>query len=72
MAERVRERVEQALFRTEAGELRVTLSIGVATFPEDGGAKAALVEVADGGLYHAKRHGRNRVVALAQVRARRR
>jgi diguanylate cyclase (GGDEF)-like protein len=71
-AERIRERVAQARFRTEHGELKVTISIGVATFPQDGRAKAQLVEVADGGLYHAKRNGRNQTVSLAALRGSRR
>jgi diguanylate cyclase (GGDEF)-like protein len=71
-AERIREKVGQARFRTEQGELSVTISIGVATFPADAAQKAELVELADGGLYHAKRHGRNQTVALAQLRAARR
>jgi len=69
-AERIRERVGQAVFRTDQGDLKVTLSIGVATFPQDARAKAGLVEIADGGLYHAKRHGRNQTVALAALRRR--
>ena len=69
-AERIREAVSEATFATGNGDLRVTISIGVAAFPGDGEAKAALVEVADGGLYHAKRHGRNQTVALSRVRAR--
>jgi len=60
IAERIRTRLEQTVFPTEAGPLRVTLSLGIATFPEDGSEKARLVEVADGCLYHAKRSGRNR------------
>ncbi|WP_235969557.1 sensor domain-containing diguanylate cyclase [Anaeromyxobacter diazotrophicus] len=71
-AERIREKVAGARFRTEQGELSVTISIGVATFPGDGRQKAELVELADGGLYHAKRHGRNQTVALGQLRAARR
>jgi two-component system cell cycle response regulator len=63
-AERIRERVGEAVFRSDQGELKVTLSVGVATFPQDGRAKAQLVERADAGLYHAKRHGRNQTVAL--------
>ena len=60
IAERIRKRLEEATFPTEAGPLRVTLSLGIATFPDDGSEKARLVEVADGCLYHAKRSGRNR------------
>jgi diguanylate cyclase (GGDEF)-like protein len=69
-AERIRERVAQARFATEQGELHVTLSIGVATFPVDAPSKAQLIERADGGLYHAKRNGRNQTVALSTLRKR--
>ena len=60
IAERIRTRLEGATFPTELGPVRVTLSLGVATFPGDGKDKARLVEVADACLYHAKRSGRNR------------
>jgi diguanylate cyclase (GGDEF)-like protein len=43
--------------------LTVTLSIGVAMFPEDGAGEEALIEAADRALLRAKREGRNRVVA---------
>jgi two-component system, cell cycle response regulator len=71
-AERIRERLAQAVFGSDQGELKVTLSIGVATFPQDARAKAELIELADGGLYHAKRHGRNQTVALGALRSGRR
>ncbi|MEY2667471.1 MAG: hypothetical protein RJA59_109 [Pseudomonadota bacterium] len=60
IAERMRIRLEEATFPTEAGPLRVTLSLGIATYPDDGAEKARLIEVADACLYHAKRSGRNR------------
>ncbi len=60
IAERIRARLEATRFPTDAGELRVTLSLGIATAPGDGAEKARLVEVADACLYHAKRAGRNR------------
>ncbi len=41
----------------------VTLSIGVATFPDDGDDRTELLQCADRALYAAKRIGRNRVVA---------
>jgi diguanylate cyclase (GGDEF)-like protein len=69
IAERIRERVASMVFETPQGPLKVTISLGVATFPDDGKAKAELVERSDGCLYHAKRHGRNRSVAAASLRA---
>jgi diguanylate cyclase (GGDEF)-like protein len=72
IAERIRERVAGVLFDTPQGPLKVTISLGVATFPDDGKTKAELVERSDGCLYHAKRHGRNRSVAAASLRAPRR
>ena len=40
-------------------ELRVTASIGVATFPEAGHDAASLMRAADVAMYHAKSQGRN-------------
>jgi two-component system cell cycle response regulator len=42
---------------------RVTISIGVAAFPDDATDPIQLVEMADSALYRAKRSGRNRVCA---------
>jgi diguanylate cyclase (GGDEF)-like protein len=39
--------------------LRVTLSIGISLFPDDGGDADAVLTNADTALYHAKRDGRN-------------
>jgi diguanylate cyclase (GGDEF)-like protein len=69
-AERVRSAVEEHAFtitRPQAsGGLpthRITISIGVAAFPNDGRDPIELIELADTALYRAKRSGRNRVCA---------
>jgi two-component system, cell cycle response regulator len=67
IAERIRERIGALAFETEQGRLTVTMSLGVATFPDHGAHKGELVERADGCLYHAKRHGRNRSVSAAAL-----
>jgi diguanylate cyclase (GGDEF)-like protein len=72
IAERIRERVAQVVFETDQGPLRVTISLGLATFPGEGTRKSQLVERADACLYHAKRHGRNRSVSSAALRSARR
>jgi diguanylate cyclase (GGDEF)-like protein len=62
-AERARAAVERQVIRFEALELSVTVSAGVATTCGDPEATpAALLWLADGRLYEAKRTGRNRVV----------
>ncbi|MCL2625441.1 MAG: sensor domain-containing diguanylate cyclase [Cystobacterineae bacterium] len=65
IAERIREAVMAEMFQTEQGMLRVTVSLGVATFPECAKDKAALIEMADKRLYMAKRKGRNCMVATS-------
>ncbi len=72
ISERIREKVGALAFATELGQLKVTVSLGVATFPDDGRRKAELVELCDACLYHAKRGGRNRTVTSAQLRPGRR
>jgi diguanylate cyclase (GGDEF)-like protein len=41
----------------------ITISVGVASYPEDGRDPIQLVEMADSALYRAKRSGRNQVCA---------
>ncbi|MGI8407964.1 MAG: GGDEF domain-containing protein, partial [Actinomycetota bacterium] len=50
------------------GEVLVdlTVSIGVAMYPEHGDNRGALVGAADRALYRAKQEGRNRVVLAAE------
>ena len=59
VAERLRRATEAATFFSD-GE-RVTISIGVASFPEDVQNVAELAACADRALYQAKNGGRNRV-----------
>ena len=42
-------------------ESNVTISLGVATFPEDGETPGEIISAADKRLYHAKENGRNQV-----------
>jgi diguanylate cyclase (GGDEF)-like protein len=67
IAERIRERVQREVFQTEQGPLKVTVSLGLATFPDAAADKQQLVALVDQCLYHAKRHGRNQSVTSAQL-----
>jgi len=69
-AERVRAAVENHEFPaarkdvpSDGKTLRITISIGVAAFPDDAKDPIQLVELADSALYRAKRSGRNRICA---------
>ncbi|HJL06556.1 MAG TPA: diguanylate cyclase [Polyangiaceae bacterium LLY-WYZ-15_(1-7)] len=61
LAERVREELGGTTFQTELGELRVTASLGVATYPEHADDGGGLFEASDKALYAAKHGGRNQV-----------
>jgi diguanylate cyclase (GGDEF)-like protein len=64
VAERIRRAIENAPFprQKELPQGRLTASIGVAAFPEDGESGADLLRAADLALYQAKNDGRNRIV----------
>ena len=62
-AERLRAAAGAARVASDAADLRVTVSGGVALFPDDGADWDHLFAVADRRLYAAKREGRDRVEA---------
>jgi diguanylate cyclase (GGDEF)-like protein len=61
--ERLRRKIEEQQFDKEevqpAGKL--TISLGVASFPDDAESTQDLLDKADAALYHAKAQGRNRI-----------
>lgn len=64
-AERVRKAIETNAFTLDGTTIRVTISIGISSCPEQGRDLQSLVGRADRALYRAKQGGRNRVVAEA-------
>jgi diguanylate cyclase (GGDEF)-like protein len=60
VADRIRKRVEEH-FRRRKGGPAVTMSGGVATFPDDAADLEQLIKRADEGLYRSKAEGKNRV-----------
>lgn len=60
-AERLRLSVEQSVIKAYDASLKITTSIGIATFPSDGQTADELFDKADAALYRAKNEGRNRI-----------
>jgi diguanylate cyclase (GGDEF)-like protein len=59
VAERIRRRIEERFARSRSA---VTLSGGIAVYPDDAGTPADLIVQADAGLYAAKAAGKNRIL----------
>lgn len=72
-AERIRSEIEKQEFtvirqgRPAEEKHHVTISVGVASFPDDSSDVIELVEMADSALYRAKREGRNRICAYRDL-----
>lgn len=67
IAEKLRRLIERYPFPLEQSqpEGRVTISVGVAGYPQDASETESLIRCADSALYCAKRQGRNRVVVYS-------
>lgn len=61
VAEEIRRRVEAQTFERDDVAAKTTISIGVASYPEDGTTHQELTHAADAALYRAKRAGGNTV-----------
>lgn len=61
VCERIRAQVEAEPIPTPKGELKVTVSIGLAAYDAEHADQSSLVAAADAALYRAKHKGRNRV-----------
>jgi predicted signal transduction protein with EAL and GGDEF domain len=58
------ERIRNGIRADNNGDGAMSVSIGVAMFPDDAGSKAELLDKADWAMYAAKRAGRDRVVVF--------
>lgn len=61
IAEDLRKKIEAHEYPSKKGKLKVTISLGVATYPTHAVDKESLIKAADAVLYKAKESGRNRV-----------
>jgi diguanylate cyclase (GGDEF)-like protein len=66
IANRIKENIEKAYlsYQEELTFSDITVSIGLASFPDDASSATELIEKADQALYLAKKSGRNRLVYL--------
>ena len=65
--DKVREELKKTAFKSEMGDVSVTCSIGVATYPDDAQSPADLFEITDQALYAAKRGGRDQVCTSSDL-----
>ncbi len=67
-AERLREKIERENFSGAENQplKKITISVGIASFPEHGMAPDRILESADKALYHAKATGKNRVIIFSE------
>ena len=66
IAERIREAVEEYEIVLGSQIVHITISGGVASYPEDADVKKQLVEKSDAALYEAKHKGRNKICFAAE------
>ncbi|HOT76125.1 MAG TPA: sensor domain-containing diguanylate cyclase [Candidatus Wallbacteria bacterium] len=67
MAERIRKAVESKAYQFNDQTLKVTVTLGVATFPVDSQNNIELVKKSDLSLYYGKENGRNRVAVASMI-----
>ncbi len=65
VADRLREEVEKADIEAYDEKVKLTISMGIATFPDDANDLKQIIDKADQMLYKAKESGRNKVVVYA-------
>jgi len=63
-AERIRLASEKTVIQAYDATVNITVSVGAATFPEDGRRMDELIDKADWALYRAKKQGRNKVCSF--------
>jgi diguanylate cyclase (GGDEF)-like protein len=69
VADRIRRTVAETIFEGEGGEpIRLTISIGVASYPQHSRDRDGLLDLADKAMYRAKSLGRDCVCSASELR----
>jgi diguanylate cyclase (GGDEF)-like protein len=58
-AERIRQAVEAKAFQVEGHSINLTVSIGLASYPNHANSAVSLIQIADQAMYYGKRKSRN-------------
>jgi len=66
-AVRIGERIRDSIEKYQNGRLEITVSIGIATFPEHATSREGLVALADKAMYYIKENGKNGVALATDV-----
>ncbi len=66
IAERIKNKVSEHNFLKEDGPVHITLSIGIASFPEHGNNEDEILQKADTALFYAKEQGRDKIVIFGK------
>lgn len=69
VAARIRQSIEDTPLPTRNKKIRMTVSIGVASYPEHGSELKAILEKTDKAMYRSKASGRNRVTVHSDKQA---
>jgi len=64
LAESLRKKIEEQTVVLRREKTKITVSVGIAVFPQDAQIKEELIQQADQALYQAKKKGRNRVCTV--------
>ena len=67
MAERIRNKIEALTMHQDNNAVNVTISLGLAAFPDDGDKKSLLIDHADQALYKAKTSGKNCIKSWSEI-----
>ena len=67
-AERLRSAIENTSFDVDGQRITTTVSIGIATYPDEVPNAEELLERADETLYESKKSGRNMVISYAKIK----
>lgn len=67
VAQKIKNSIKQMPFRFKGEECEITLSMGIATYPENAPDNETLIEKADRALYESKEQGKDKVVHYKDI-----